>query len=92
MAAELVSRCAEGEGLLAAGLVFLGFPLHAPGKKDQPHLQPLRRIDVPSLFIVSTRDLFCDLDLLRETMATLEHPGTLYLVAPRTYICGWHRR
>jgi uncharacterized protein len=80
VAAELVSRRAEGEGLPAAGLVFLGFPLHAPGKKDQPRLQPLRRIDVPSLFIAGTHDPFCDLDVLREAMATLEHPGALYLV------------
>lgn len=80
VAAELVSRRAEGDGLPAAGLVFLGFPLHAPGKKNQPRLQPLRRIDVPSLFIAGTRDPFCDLDLLREAMATLAHPGTLFLV------------
>ena len=80
VAAELVSRRAEGEGLLAAGLVFLGFPLHAPGKKDQPRLQPLRRIDVPTLFIAGTHDPFCDLETLRTAMAALEHPGTLYLV------------
>jgi predicted alpha/beta-hydrolase family hydrolase len=80
VAAELVSRRAEGEGLLAAGLVFLGFPLHAPGKKEQPRVQPLRRIDVPSLFVVGTHDPFCDLDLLRQAMATLEHPGWLYVV------------
>ena len=80
VAAELVSRRAEGEGLLAAGLVFLGFPLHAPGKKDQPRLQPLRRIDVPSLFIAGTHDPFCDVETLRKAMAALEHPGTLYLV------------
>lgn len=79
-AAELVSERDEGDDPIAAGLVFLGFPLHAPGKKDQPRLQPLRRIDVPSLFVVGTHDPFCDLDLLREAMATLGHPGVLYLV------------
>jgi uncharacterized protein len=80
VAAELVSRGAEGEGLLATGLVFLGFPLHAPGRTDRPRLEPLRRIDVPSLFLVGTRDPFCNLELLRGAISTLKHPGVLYVV------------
>lgn len=80
VAAELVSRHHEGEGLLAAGLVLLGYPLHAPGRTDRLQLQPLRRIDVPSLFVEGTRDPFCDLDLLRPAVAGLDVPGTLYLV------------
>jgi hypothetical protein len=80
VAAELVSRHHEGEGLLAAGLVFLGYPLHAPGRKDRLKTEPLRRIDVPSLFIEGTHDPFCDLDLLRPVIAALDVPGTLRLV------------
>jgi hypothetical protein len=80
VAAELVSRHHEGEGLLTAGLVLLGYPLHAPGRKDRLRLEPLRRIDVPSLFVEGTRDPFCDLDLLRPVIAALDVPGTLHLV------------
>jgi hypothetical protein len=80
VAAELVSRHHEGEGLLASGLVFLGYPLHAPGHKDRLRFEPLRRIDVPSLFVEGTRDPFCDLDLLRPVIATLDVPGTLHVV------------
>lgn len=80
IAAELASRGPEDEGLAAAGLVFLGFPLHAPGRKDQPHLEPLRRINVPALFIAGTRDPFCDLAVLEAAAAGLAHPGTVHLI------------
>lgn len=80
VAAELVSRGPEGEGLLARGLVFLGFPLHAPGRADQPRLEPLRRINVPCLFVVGTRDVFCDLELLRRVTADLAYPPTIHVI------------
>lgn len=79
-AAELVSRKSEGGGIDAAGLIVLGYPLHAPGKKDRLYLEPLRHIDIPSLFCVGTRDTLCDPDLLRPVLAGLDHPGTLYVV------------
>lgn len=80
VAAELVSRRHEDEGLPAAGLVCLGYPLHAPGRKDRLRLEPLRRIDVPSLFVEGTRDPFCDLDLLRPVIAGLDVPATLHVI------------
>jgi hypothetical protein len=80
IAAELVSRGPEGEGLTAAGLVFLGFPLHSPGRKDKAHWEPLRRVNVPSLFVTGTKDAFCDLEILAHVIAGLERPGELYLV------------
>lgn len=80
IAAELASRGPEDEGLGAAGLVFLGFPLHAPGRKDQPRLEPLRHITVPTLFIAGTRDPFCDLALLQAAAAGLAYPGTVHLI------------
>jgi uncharacterized protein len=80
VAAELVSRGAEGEGLPAAGLVFLGFPLHAAGKKERAHYEPLRAIAVPSLFVAGTRDPFSDLGLLRQAVGHLQRPGRLFLI------------
>jgi predicted alpha/beta-hydrolase family hydrolase len=79
-AAELVSRRQEGDGLAAAGLVVLGYPLHAPGHQDRPNLAPLRHIDIPSLFFVGTRDPLCDPELLRPAIAGLICPGALYVV------------
>lgn len=80
IAAELVSKGPEADGLLADGLVFLGFPLHAAGRKDRPGLEPLRRLNVPSLFVAGTHDPFCDPDLLTRTVAGLDAPGTIYMV------------
>jgi|LSQX01.2.fsa_nt_gb predicted alpha/beta-hydrolase family hydrolase len=79
-AAELVSRRVEGNGIDAAGLVVLGYPLHAMGKQDRLFLEPLRHIDIPSLFCVGSRDPLCNPDLLRPVLARLAYPGRLHVV------------
>ena len=79
-AAELVSRRSEGSGLDAAGLVVLGYPLHKPGEKDHLLLDPLRHIDIPSLFCIGSHDPLCDPELLRPVLAHLPHPGELFVV------------
>lgn len=92
-AAELVSRRSEGAGLVAAGLVVLGYPLHKPGDKEHLFLEPLRHIDIPSLFCIGSHDSLCDPVLLRPVLERLARPGELYVVEggdhslhlPRTY-------
>jgi predicted alpha/beta-hydrolase family hydrolase len=79
-AAELVSRHSEGSGVAAVGLVILGYPLHAPGHKERLFLDPLRHIDIPSLFCIGSRDSLCDPALLPPVLAGLVAPGTLYVV------------
>jgi len=79
-AAEFVSGAAEGAALPAAGLVVLGYPLHAPGRQDRPNLAPLLGIRVPSLFFVGTRDPFCAPGELEPVLAGLPHPGRLSVV------------
>ncbi len=79
-AAELISRGEEGEGIVAAGLVELGYPLHRPGHKDALMTEPLRKIGVPSLFVIGEKDPFCDPELLRPLLAQLLHPGRLVVV------------
>ena len=80
IAAELVSRGEEGEGLVAVGLVELGYPLHRPGHKETLFTEPLRKIEVPSLFCIGEKDPFCDPDLLRPLLERLLHPGKLFVV------------
>ncbi len=65
---------------LAAGLIVLGYPLHAMGREDRLWVEPLRHIDVPSLFFIGTRDSLCDPELLRPILARLDHPGELHVV------------
>jgi len=49
--------CAESPDL-ADGLLLLSYPLHAPGKPDQPRIQHLPKLQLPCLFVHGTRDPF----------------------------------
>lgn len=55
----------------AAGLVFLGYPLHPPGKPDAMRDAHLPRIGCPMLFVEGTRDPFARSDLLTATIDRL---------------------
>jgi predicted alpha/beta-hydrolase family hydrolase len=53
-------------GAPADGLLFLGYPLHPPGRPDRIRDSHLRDISVPMLFVEGTRDPFCPLATLDE--------------------------
>jgi len=63
------------------GLVFLGFPLHAPGKPGTSRAEHLTSVDVPMLFLQGTRDEFAQLDLLQQVVNGLGDRATLHLIA-----------
>jgi uncharacterized protein len=63
-----------------AALVFLGYPLHPPGKPDQLRDQHLKDIKAPMLFIQGTRDPFGSPEELREVIKRLRLPATLNLI------------
>ena len=46
------------------GLVFLGFPLHPPGKPSNERAKHLFDVGIPMLFLQGSRDEFADLQLL----------------------------
>jgi len=74
MASQLVAR-----GRAAAGLVFLGYPLHPPGRVDSLRDRHLDRIAPPMLFVQGTRDALARWDLMEGVAARL--PGaTLHRV------------
>ncbi|HKW41955.1 MAG TPA: alpha/beta family hydrolase, partial [Gemmatimonadales bacterium] len=62
------------------GLVFLGFPLHPPGRPDDKRAEHLSRVQIPMLFLQGTRDEFADLKLLRTGVHALGTRATLHLV------------
>lgn len=53
------------------GLIFLGYPLHAPGKKDKLRDAHLYDIKLPVLFFAGTRDSLCDLSRLNGVLDKL---------------------
>jgi uncharacterized protein len=53
-----IGSIAVAEGLPAAGLVLVSYPLHPPGKPDKLRVDHFPDITRPSLFISGTRDAF----------------------------------
>ena len=49
---------AVAEGLPAAGLVLLSYPLHPPGKPERLRVEHFIGMDVPTLFVNGDRDAF----------------------------------
>jgi predicted alpha/beta-hydrolase family hydrolase len=59
------------------GLVFLGYPLHPPGKPDQLRDQHLYGLKLPMLFISGTKDTFAGRPLLEEVVRKIGDNATL---------------
>ncbi len=53
-----MASMAVAEGMQAAGLVFLGYPLHPPGKPEKMRDEHLYGLTLPMLFLQGTRDPF----------------------------------
>jgi predicted alpha/beta-hydrolase family hydrolase len=65
---------AVADGLPAAGLVLLGYPLHPPGRPERLRVEHLPAITVPCLFVSGTRDPFGTPEELRAATATIAGP------------------
>jgi uncharacterized protein len=63
-----------------SGLVFLGYPLHPPGKTDQLRDQHLYALKLPMLFVSGTRDTFARRDLLEKVVDRIGSHATLVWV------------
>ncbi len=63
-----------------AGLLFLGYPLHPPGKHDQLRDSHLYSIRKPMLFASGTKDPFARFDLLDSTIARIGRFATLHSI------------
>jgi len=61
----------DGPEFPGRALVFLGYPLHAPGKADKPRDSHLDQITVPMLFVQGARDPFASFDLIQQVVARL---------------------
>src|SRR6266849_6099395 len=59
-----------------SGLLFLGYPLHPPGKPDQLRDQHLYGLTLPMLFISGTKDTFAERHLLEEVVRKMGDNAT----------------
>ncbi len=67
---RIASMCVA-DGMPAAGIVFLGYPLHPPGKPERVRAEHLERISVPMLFLQGTRDPFAKPEILAPVLERL---------------------
>ena len=67
-------------GVDCDGLVFLGYPLHPPGRPDRIRDAHLYELETPVLFVEGTRDPFCPLPLLDEVRAKMAAATDLVVV------------
>jgi predicted alpha/beta-hydrolase family hydrolase len=63
-----------------AALVFLGYPLHPPGKPEQRRDAHLPDIKAPMLFVQGSRDAFGTSEELQAIIPKLRAPAKLYTV------------
>ncbi|MGH9373942.1 MAG: alpha/beta hydrolase family protein [Vicinamibacterales bacterium] len=71
MGGRIASQVAAQGGEGIAGLVFLGYPLHPPGKPDQRRDAHLPAVQQPMLFVQGTRDAFGTAEEIRALIARL---------------------
>lgn len=76
---RIASMCVA-DGMPADGLVFLGYPLHPPGKPERIRDEHLYRIEVPMLFLEGTRDPFAQQALLAAVLDKLGARAELHAV------------
>ena len=77
---RMTSTAASQEALPGVkGIVFFGFPLHAPGKPSNERGGHLVKVRLPMLFLQGTRDNLADLTLLRPLCDRLQALGKVRL-------------
>jgi uncharacterized protein len=59
------------------GLIFLGYPLHPPGKPEKLRDSHLYELTIPMLFISGTKDTFARKDLLEKVVKKIGSNATL---------------
>ncbi|MEA2451442.1 MAG: uncharacterized protein QOG04_152 [Actinomycetota bacterium] len=68
------------QGIDVDGLVFLGYPLHAPGRPENIRDAHLYDIRARMLFVEGTRDPFCPVPTLRKVLKKITAPTELVIV------------
>jgi uncharacterized protein len=82
MGGRIASQVAAASPDGIAGLVFLGYPLHPPGRADKLRSKHLPDIRAPMLFVQGSRDAFGTPEELGPVMGTLNAPAELCVVEP----------
>ncbi len=68
---RMTSTAEAEQPLGVSGLVFFGFPLHAPGREGTDRAQHVFGTNVPLLFLQGTRDRLAKIELVRDVCTRL---------------------
>jgi predicted alpha/beta-hydrolase family hydrolase len=82
---------AVADGLPAAGVVLIAYPLHPPGRPDRLRTEHLGRLRVPSLWISGDRDPFGHPEELAEAQRLVTGPVTSRTLPGRHDLAGQDR-
>jgi predicted alpha/beta-hydrolase family hydrolase len=80
MGGRIASQVAAEDAQGLAGLVFLGYPLHPPGKPEQLRAVHLPKVKAPMCFVQGARDAFGTPAELKPILAKLKGRARLYVV------------
>jgi hypothetical protein len=80
MGGRIASQVAAGGAGNLAGLVFLGYPLHPPGRPDRLRSAHLQDVKAPMLFVQGSRDAFGTPAELQPIISQLEPAADLFVV------------
>ena len=75
-----IASMIAAQGTEVDGLVFLGYPLHPPGRPERIRKAHLPDIKAPMLFVEGTRDPFCPLATLDEVRKELTAPNEVAVI------------
>jgi predicted alpha/beta-hydrolase family hydrolase len=81
MGGRIASQVAAGIAPPVAGLVFLGYPLHPPGKPAQRRDAHLPAIAQPMLFVQGSADAFGSAEEIRALLPRLSRGSVLHEIA-----------
>lgn len=80
MGGRIASHLASDGRMPVEKLIFLGYPLHPPGKTDKLRDTHLNAIKIPMLFFSGTRDSLCNLEKLTGVLNKLSAPWDLNII------------
>ena len=72
-----MASMAVAEGMPVSGLVYLGYPLHPPGKPEKLRDEHLYGLTQPMLFLQGTRDTFATPELIEDVVSRIGPAATL---------------
>jgi predicted alpha/beta-hydrolase family hydrolase len=80
MGGRIASQVAASQPDDIDGLVFLGYPLHPPGRPDKLRSEHLPKIKAPMLFAQGSRDAFGAKEEISGLIKKLKLPAELYSI------------